>query len=592
MSALAFSFQLNGSCKKVIKQETNVKIVNVNVSIVYVLPSNRHCASNHVCNRFPGAHCWHTHCVTDGHKCAVDSDCPYKGTYCVYARCTRLHQNCYRDGDCPFYPMTACDRGRCVKAQSQSSPTFQCRSSNECRRFPGTFCVSNQCLRLDQISCDRDRDCPVGTVCSENRCAERQTTSPPRCSSNFDCRWHPGTLCVNRQCVNPGDIVCHTNQDCPEGTECISSRCSQTQSSGSQRCTTNSDCRRYPGTLCVNNVCVRPETIECEHKWNCPAGTICLNKKCTLQQTSGRECSNDLDCRAYPGTYCVDSTCKKPGDISCRSDSNCPSGTYCVNNRCTKLGQKCSRDQDCPLYPQTACINSLCAKVGQSCIRDEDCPNRPYTACIASRCEKVRLPVLPQNEMREQSVCESYSYYYNNNTTDNYVAHDNNKENHETNTANNNASSRSQVALGKWPNGQRNPPLPQASNMRRMKWDNSLENSATARARLCNLNLAQVHLNENLHVATLQPSFVMAADEAVTDWFDEIKADGINRRVMYHIHLHNKPTACRGFLKTDDVALDVPGLHRKVLDGCFRCERVGVVRADRYPSPSQFTQPG
>ncbi|VDP23089.1 unnamed protein product [Heligmosomoides polygyrus] len=34
--------------------------------------------------------------------------------------------------------------------------------------------------------------------------------------------------------------------------------------------------------------------------------------------------------------------------------------------------------------------------------------------------------------------------------------------------------------------------------------------------------------------------------------------------------------------QSDDVGLDLPGLRRQVIDGCFQCERAGVVKADSY----------
>lgn len=287
------------------------------------------------------------------------------------------------------------------------------------------------------------------------------------------------------------------------------------------------ECPSYPYLECINSKCRVLST--CSTDRDCPLSPPyeCVNSLCVKR----RHCTTSSDCPFFPSYRCQGAQCIHPIG-SCSDDSDCQLyfKRYCVNWVCIRMDLPCDLDQDCPYYPRTRCVNKACVKATattttttQQTTTSRTTTTRKTTRPTRRTTTRRPAPTAPSTAVMTAQVRQTFVDLHN--------------------------KFRSQVAIGKWPNGQRNPPLPQASNMRRMKWDNSLENSATARARLCSLNLAQVHLNENLHVATLQPSFVMAADEAVTDWFDEIKADGINRRVMYHIHLHNKPTACRGFLK-------------------------------------------
>ncbi|VDP22687.1 unnamed protein product [Heligmosomoides polygyrus] len=224
-----------------------------------------------------------------------------------------------------------------------------------------------------RVSCLVDQDCPVGTVCSGDRCMKKNFSESSQCSNNFDCRWFPG------HCLKPTGLSCQSNQDCAQGVICVNNRCYETPPSANQRCTSNSDCSQYPGTLCANNKC---------QKWNCPPLTTC--------QASNRQCSSDLDCAQYPGTYY---------DISCQSDSDCPSGTQCTNNKCASPGQTCFTDNQCPFYPHFACIRSTCVKVHQNCTVDEDCPNRPSQPVFSHFVKKFVIPAHKTTTAASTQAC-------------------------------------------------------------------------------------------------------------------------------------------------------------------------------------------
>ncbi len=64
--------------------------------------------------------------------------------------------------------------------------------------------------------CERDVDCPDGTVCEDNHCI-------PACMKDEDCP--TGYICLNGHCVpEPGD-PCQVDADCPSGLVCVGGQC-------------------------------------------------------------------------------------------------------------------------------------------------------------------------------------------------------------------------------------------------------------------------------------------------------------------------------------------------------------------------------
>lgn len=65
--------------------------------------------------------------------------------------------------------------------------------------------------------CEIDDDCPLGTVCEQNRCVDA-------CMEDADCP--TGFICLNGHCIpEPGD-PCTTDADCPLGLVCVGGQCS------------------------------------------------------------------------------------------------------------------------------------------------------------------------------------------------------------------------------------------------------------------------------------------------------------------------------------------------------------------------------
>jgi hypothetical protein len=64
--------------------------------------------------------------------------------------------------------------------------------------------------------CERDSDCPSGTVCEDHHCI-------PACVTDADCP--PEHICANGRCIpEPGD-PCQNDSECPTGLVCTGGQC-------------------------------------------------------------------------------------------------------------------------------------------------------------------------------------------------------------------------------------------------------------------------------------------------------------------------------------------------------------------------------
>ncbi|KHJ98155.1 SCP-like protein [Oesophagostomum dentatum] len=110
-----------------------------------------------------------------GRNCSSDDDCPHNpATQCISNRCIKLNQLCTSNADCPSLRGMVCSSGKCAYFGKTCTDDDEC--SNQMK------CVINQCVRLGQ-PCSSDDDCPIPmTICTSSRCDKltERTSAPYR----------------------------------------------------------------------------------------------------------------------------------------------------------------------------------------------------------------------------------------------------------------------------------------------------------------------------------------------------------------------------------------------------------------------------
>ena len=150
-------------------------------------------------------------------------------------------------GNCPCATNAQCPDGlKCCSGQC-----LECCNPNQCPNEP-QICFENECL-----------DCiPLQGLCGSGICGENPAGS---CC----CEFGLGANCNNSgpTGVRVCDLGCMTNADCPTGTRCHDRACKI-------RCTTNADCPEGQRcrTVVGDDVC---EAIVCQTNADCPPGKTC-----------------------------------------------------------------------------------------------------------------------------------------------------------------------------------------------------------------------------------------------------------------------------------------------------------------------------
>ncbi|EYC32516.1 hypothetical protein Y032_0003g1624 [Ancylostoma ceylanicum] len=164
-------------------------------------------------------------------------------------------------------------------------------------------------------------------------------------------------------------------------------------------------------------------------------------------------------------------------------------------------GTACANDQDCTTYPQSTCDQSLC--IIPTPLPATMCPSAEMT-------DAARKKILDMHNWR-----------------------------------------RSELALGKIPNGKNSYNCPTATNMEKMEYDCDLENSALAYAKQCSLVASEVGTRpgegENVHAGPILADQEKGAEAAVQAWWGQIYRNGLNQQMKYLISLHTKPNGPRAF---------------------------------------------
>ena len=203
----------------------------------------------------------------------------------------------------------------------------------------------------NQISCSIDEDCPLGKICYLDICSELDAP----CGGCPD-----GRSCIDAKCITSG---CSVDADCVQPGYCqtISGLCSGEPDSAE---TCQPPCT--DGQICLGLVCQVPP---CRFDDDCPASQRCrIDDGNRLGDCIDIECSTDANCRDTFVCNTATSRCMEP----CTSDASCPAGYQCYNGHCDELPPECENDYDCN--------NQKICDPYKQCIRGEPCDPDNETA--------------------------------------------------------------------------------------------------------------------------------------------------------------------------------------------------------------------
>ncbi|MBO4349681.1 MAG: hypothetical protein J6A01_01890 [Proteobacteria bacterium] len=253
-----------------------------------------------------------------------------------------------------------------------------CTSHTMCR--PGSACVRDICVNVDQISCSNDLDCPEFDKCYNGKCAA--CANDQNCSEGFACNGNG--VCVPK---NPVVEHCNASSDCDNGSVCLNGVCSAfcTNSMG--------DCGMHGACISLTNmivgICIDGDDsnfgASCSEdscSFYCDDSEIFLNGACVEAK-----CKSDDQCGE--NKYCSDGICKEKEcntneDCSqgkcqhfvcrCDSDSECGENRFCDDGKCRDYecsdNNGCFSDEICHEHKCVGCVSDNdCKEEGQHCLK-------------------------------------------------------------------------------------------------------------------------------------------------------------------------------------------------------------------------------
>jgi hypothetical protein len=184
---------------------------------------------------------------------------------------------------------------------------------------------SSSSLSAQGDTCNTDRDCQTGLVCSLNKC--RSAPGTGSCSKDTECP--ANYVCYQNKCVGALFAGCDNDSQCLLPLHCVVQAENPTNLCVTQNCTADTDCRDATRESCKSGSCILKPQQPCIDNFQCTSvsGDIaaCSNGRCLSK--GGLQCSENADC--------LSGSCDA-GFCACNNDVQCPSSQTCnlFTNQC------------------------------------------------------------------------------------------------------------------------------------------------------------------------------------------------------------------------------------------------------------------
>ncbi|MCD4740288.1 hypothetical protein K8R43_03800 [archaeon] len=269
-------------------------------------------------------------CGQGGNDCTTDDDCPPTGS-CITVSCTL--------GFCRYSPETACVGG-------DGCCPSNCGASND-----------PDCSEL-ATSCNIDKDCFDGIVCTADACVSGECVRTPitSCDSSSQDGCCPDT-CNKDNDADCGE--CKTASDCNDGFACTMDTCSGIPPS----------CTHLPIVSCgASDTCC---PFGCSSEQGSNYDPDCTGKACI----NSFECDDSIDCTI---DLCSDGTCEYTQITQCiEGDMCCPTGCTYENDADCPFIDPCDNDADCeddnPCSYNERCVDGNCQADYLDCGPSDGC---------------------------------------------------------------------------------------------------------------------------------------------------------------------------------------------------------------------------
>lgn len=304
-------------------------------------------------------------CV-DGACCA--GECVALGTPSNCAGCGDAcadSERCTGAGCCPAE--RSCNERCCAAGETCVDPAAStCGADPTCpdgRPACGEVCcAADETCNAEGSACEAD--VPV-SVCDALGCGNSSTCAPadarnPRgcfCSVTVEgvCACARGGLCVDAS-------ACKASSDCPPGSRCYNSPCSQ-------------------GSVCLVDCDLSDDPLCSDDPDTCPAGQHCSGGFCVCDSNGAPPCEGEFCCPS--GQHCAGGVCVCDATNSVPScGGECCAGV-CCNGECCPAGQQCYGDRGC------VCQGSLAPPCGDICCPGGQTCSGGVCVCAEALCDGV-----------------------------------------------------------------------------------------------------------------------------------------------------------------------------------------------------------